>query len=145
MKHLLFIALFLLTVAASAFADAGKVNYAVLKNFETNYQLAKNVTWKTTRDYSKAVFWLEGQKMEAFYTHSGDLIASTTAISTNEVPLAVKRSIAKKADGYNIVEAIRFHCPDEECYYVSVENDKETIIFKATETGYVTFFKKTKK
>jgi hypothetical protein len=62
-----------------------------------------------------------------------------------ELPSAVKKNVTKKMEGYTIVEAIRFQSPDDDCYYVSVENDQVNVILKVTEFGYVSLFKKTKK
>jgi hypothetical protein len=145
MKSLLFFTLFAFTIISNAFADVNKVSYLALKNFKSNYGEAKEVTWTTTRDYSKATFMLDDQKMEVFYAPNGELIGTSTKMQIKELPSAVKKNVTKKMEGYTIVEAIRFQSPDDDCYYVSVENDQVNVILKVTEFGYVSLFKKTKK
>ena len=145
MKKLLFVAVFLLTAITSVFADVTKVSYIILKNFKANYQNAADVTWTTTRDYSKAAFVLDEQKMEVFYAPSGDVIGSSSNIEIDKLPASIKRSLAKKMKDYTVTEAIRFQCTDEDCYYVSVENEKSKIILKVNEFGTLSTFKNIKK
>jgi hypothetical protein len=145
MKNLLFVALFLLATITSAFADVTKVSYIILKNFKANYQNATNVTWTTTRDYSKAAFVLDDQKMEVFYAPSGDVIGSSSNIEINKIPANIRKNIDKKMKGYTITEAIRFQCTDEDCYYVAVENETSKIILKVNEFGTLSTFKNIKK
>jgi hypothetical protein len=144
MKNLIILAMFV-TLATSAYADSSLVSYKVLKSFNTDFYDATNVKWVTTREYSKAEFLWEDEKMEVFYTLEGDLIGSTKVVAVDKLPSALKRSISKKAAGYTIVEAISFQCPDDECYYILLENEKENIILKGTKAGTLSLFKKTKK
>ena len=83
--------------------------------------------------------------MEAIFSLDGDIIAICKSITLDDLPVNAKRNFARKFDGYTVTEAIRFEGADEGAYYISAENQKESVIVKVADTNYVTVFKKTKK
>jgi hypothetical protein len=144
MKKLLLTVLLAVTVARGAFATPKEVNSAILARFEAEFKKASAITWVVTADYTKAAFTADYTKMEAYYNAKGDIIATSKSINPDELPADAKRSFAKKFADYNIIEAIRFEGFDEAAYYISGENEKETVILKVDENNRVTVFKKTK-
>jgi hypothetical protein len=63
----------------------------------------------------------------------------------HELPVNSKRQFAKLFAGYNVKEAIRFEGFDETSYYISGENEKESVILKVNDRNQVSVFKRTKK
>lgn len=145
MKSFLIATLVALTINASAFASPVKVNAAILSKFNVQYATASNVSWSTTKDYVKAKFISGNVKMEVYYNFIGEVIGTSRNISLDELPVSAKRSFAKIFSGYEAKEAIYFEGFDESAYYISGENEKESVIVKVDDNNGVSVFQKTKK
>ena len=139
-------ALMVVTVAASAFAKEPKiVNSAAVNNFAIEYKKASDVNWSTTDIYVKATFVLNQQRMEAFYNLEGDKIGTSKAFNTEELPTTAKRALAKKFNGYTVSQSIEFQGTDETAYFISADNEKESVILKVNGDGNLSTFQRTKK
>ncbi|MCW3109009.1 MAG: hypothetical protein JWQ09_3515 [Segetibacter sp.] len=146
MKKLFLVALLAVTVAASAFAkDTKKVNAAAIGNFKVEFKRASDVTWTVNDNYVKATFILNNERMEAFYNENGERIGTSRAITLDELPVKAKRAFAKKFDGYTVKQAIEFDGTEETAYYLSAENEKESVILKVDNSEGLSTFKRTKK
>lgn len=145
MKKFFFAALVTVAIATSAFAGSNNVNVLVLNSFNHAFRNASNVAWTSREDYAKATFTLDDVKMEAFYNPNGELIGSSKGIKMDELPVNAKRTFAKKFSGYTVKEAIRFEGNDESAYYISADNDTESVIVKVSDNEQVSTFKKTNK
>ena len=145
MKKLFITALLAIVVAAGVFAAPGKVSSSVLANFNAVFQNADNVSWLVTKDYTKVEFTSDNTKMEVFYNYNGDIIGASKSIDLDELPVNAKRPFAKLFAGYNVNEAICFEGFDEISYYISGENEKESVIVKVNDHNQVSVFKRTKK
>ncbi len=146
MRKLFIAALLAVTVASSAFAaGSSKVNSFALKNFNTQFTHASDVSWTTSENYIKAVFLNNNERMEAYYNSTGDLIGTSRSINTEVLPTSAKRTLAKKYDGYTVKEAIQFDGTEESAYFISLENDQESVILKVAENQQVSTIKQVKK
>jgi hypothetical protein len=146
MKKLLSAACLTVTVAFSSFAaGTTNVNAAVLHSFKLEFKNVSNVTWSTGSDYAKAVFVENNRKMEAFYNLDGAKIATSEQISLDELPVKAKRNFARKFAGFSVKEAIHFEGGGETAYYISAENEKESIIVKVSGNMDGSVFEITKK
>ncbi len=145
MRKLFITALLVIAVAAGVFAAPTKVSSSILVNFNAVFKKATNVSWLITNDYTKAAFTLDNTKMEVFYNYDGDIIGTSKSIALDELPVNAKRPFAKLFAGYNVKEAIRFESFDETSYYISGENEKESVILKVNDLKRVSVFKRTKK
>ncbi len=145
MKKLFIAILLTVTVATSAFtADDKKISLKIKENFRTEFAEAEKVTWSLKSNYAKASFEIEGKKAEAFYTLNGESIGCSRKITLEDIPVKAKRTFAKKYSDYTVKEAIKFESDEETAYFISAENDKESVILKVTGIG-VSVFKKTNK
>ena len=145
MKKLFITALIAVAVAAGAFAAPTKVSSVILASFNAKFEKADHVSWVITNDYTKAAFTADNTKVEVFYNFDGNIIGTSRSISLSELPVNSKRSFAKQFTGYNVKEAIRFEGFDATVYYISGENEKESVILKVNQHNQVSLFKKTKK
>jgi hypothetical protein len=146
MKKLFFAALITVTVATSAFAkDVNKVSSRAIHNFNFDFKGAERVNWTAKSNFSKATFTLDGQRMEAFYNLSGDIIGTAKNISLDQLPTSAKRTFAKRYNGYTVKEAIRFEGVEESAYFISAENEKENVILKVGDDASVSVFQKDRK
>lgn len=145
MKKLFFAALLAVAVAGSAFAADTKISSAVLSSFKNEFKQASNVSWKTGAGYTKASFTLDNQQMEVFYNAEGNVIASSRNIGLDELPVRAKRNFSKHFTGYTVNQAIKIDGEDEKAYYISAENEKESVIVKIDDADAMSIFQKTKK
>jgi hypothetical protein len=145
MKKLFFAALLTVTVATSAFsADEKKVNVNILRAFESEFTEANNVQWNVKSEYIKASFEVDGKKADAFYSHDGEYLGSSSKIVLEDLPVQAKRTFAKKYADYTVLEAIKFNGTEETAYFVSAENEKQSVVLKITNGG-VSVYKRTAK
>lgn len=146
MKNLILSAFLLLTVATSAFAiGESNVSYFVLNSFKRDFKGVSSVTWTSKTGMAKASFVYNNRKMEAFYHDNGSLFGTSTSIEPNELPVNAKRVFAKKYQGYEVKEAIEYDSQQEKNYYLSAENERESIIIKIDHHVLLTTFKRIKK
>lgn len=146
MKKTILCALLLASVAISAFAiGESNISYFILQSFKRDFKDVTNVTWTSKTGLAEASFILNNRKTEAFYNHNGTLFAVSQAIDLDELPVRAKRAFAKRYAGYTVNEAIQFEESDELSYYISAENEKETIIIKVDKDSQLSIFKKSKK
>lgn len=146
MKKLFFSTLLAISLASSAFAaETKKVSSAATNTFAADFKKATEITWSVTDEYAKATFVLNNQKMEAFYNVNGEIIGTSTHAIIEDLPVHAKRSFAKKFNGYTVKEIIHFDGTEETAYYISAENDKETVILKVGVNEALTTFATTKK
>lgn len=142
MKRLFLSAIMAATLISTSFAnETAKVNSRVSSSFKTQFAEATNVEWTAKQDFFKANFTEEGKSREAFYNNNGGLISTSTQIAIDDLSASTKRAFAKKYDGYVVKEAIKMESNDETAYYISVENDKQSLILKVLD-GTITTFKK---
>lgn len=147
MKKLLFIAAATL-VSLTSFATpkpGADVHVKAVKHFEVNFKHANAIEWKTTKEFTKATFLLDGEKCNAFYDAEGNALGMSKAVSSRTLPKNAMKTIEKKYKDYAMIEAIEFQNDSERCYYVSMDNEKKTDVLKVTFDGSVSVFKSTKK
>ncbi len=147
MKKVILAALIAVSVATSAFAGV-TVSSKITSSFQTEFNDASNVVWTVGKDFAKAAFELDGEKLEAFYDLEGASIGVSKAIGLDKLPKASVRAITKKYPfpPYALKECIEFINADgDRKYYVSlVEEGKTKLILQVSETGSVEMYKKDK-
>ncbi len=146
MKRLLMAALLAISVAASAFAkDSKSINTAAMNDFAVDFKKATDVSWTQTGNYIKATFVMNSEKMEVFYNHNGERIGISKAFNVEELPVHAKRTFAKKYQGYTVKQAIVFEGTDETAFFISAENDKESVVLKVNSSDALSVFQRTTK
>jgi hypothetical protein len=145
MKKLLIAALMVIAISASAFADNANINTKVLTHFQTQFEGASNVHWKTGESFVKASFVLNSQKMEAFYDVEGELIGTSYTVSNEKIPVRAAKAIAERFAAYQIQETIEFDSVrDGLGYYVSLVGTQNKIVLQVSAQGEISVFKKTR-
>ena len=81
----------------------------------------------------------------AYFDEDGSLIAVGRFISGANMPLLVSKSLAKKYEGYQVLEVIEYVQGNETSYLVTLENEKNKLIVNAFGSGNSYVFKKEKK
>jgi hypothetical protein len=145
MKKLILSAFLAITVTTGAFATGeNKISYFVLSSFKHDFKDVTNVTWSSKTGLAKASFTYNNQRMDAFYNPDGKLFATSKSINLDDLPVSAKRSFAKKYEGYAVKEAIKYESQEEQSYYLSVENEKESLIIKVDENDRLSLLKRVK-
>lgn len=145
MKKLFIAALVTLTISTSAFAqEVNEIDQKAVQNFESSFGGASKVEWTSKDNFTKASFLQDEQKVEVFYNPEGDLIATTKQVKMEELPTFVKRTFTKKYSDYIIKDAFKLKAEDETNYFVSAENNKESLVLKVAQ-GSVSVYSRTYK
>lgn len=133
--------------ATSAFAAGGEnVSPKVKAAFESNFSKASQVNWEKTSDYYFASFLLNGIRVDAAYDESGELVGTARHISADLVPLSVSLAISEKYAGYQVAKtALELNFEGQTRYYVTVENEKQSVKLKCLSDGGLQVESKTKK
>jgi hypothetical protein len=140
MKKLLLSTLIAVSVITSAFAGPFKgVSYFVSNSFKARYPGVSDVQWTTTPSYTKATFVLNNIRTEAFYKQDGDFIGASHAVSIDDLPIAAKRSFAKKYGSYTVKQAIKFDGAEEIAYFISAESERGSVVLKVVDTNISVF------
>ena len=146
MKKLFISAVLALSIISSSFAANVTIgNSRAQRNFSNEFTSAENVTWTSTDKYAKANFTLGAKSMEAYYDNEGNMIGSSSKIEVADLPTNAKRLFAKKYTGYTVKEAVQFEGIIETAYYISAENETQTVILKVSTAGFVSVFRSVKK
>jgi len=132
------------------------VSYQSNQAFLRDFPGAENVNWKTGAPFEIATFNYNGVITTAYYDLGSELVGTTTEKTFSDLPLHAQEHIKKNYSGYTPGKVILFDdneyndtdmelfstvFDDEDNYFVSMENDKETIILKVKMNGNVSFFK----
>lgn len=146
MKKVFFAALLAVSVAGTAFATpSGSVSYRVLTHFTADFGRPADVTWTIKDDFVKASFTKNNERVEAFYTVEGEMIGTSKEINLKDLPEEIKKTMENKYPMYAITAAILFENNEESAYFVSTQNEKETLIIKISLNNQVSVFSQKKK
>ena len=144
MKKLFITALVAVSISVSSFANGTNVTIMVMNHFSSDFRGAENVKWTVTSKFTKAVFEMEGKKMEAFYNTSGEFVGISSAIHFAKLPKKAIKALAVQYPPaiYKLEECIEFTNADEEKnYYVSFLTEKGKVIVQINSYGNISFFK----
>ncbi len=148
--RLAFAAIVALVLSASfvtrAAAAPENIDAKVLNHFAKTFVSAENVTWKHTKDYSRASFTRNNQHMEVFYNNRNELISTAAYINITDMPCAAVQTIDEDYNDYNCTNVIKYvDAENKVSYYAELENSKKVVILQSDTDGYTTVFKSARK
>ncbi|OCX53213.1 hypothetical protein BEL04_02570 [Mucilaginibacter sp. PPCGB 2223] len=170
MKKVFITAILVSGLSLGVFADGGKkgndnsnssaASYTALNQFSSDYKDAKNVVWKVDGNCQKAEFVLEGKKVTAFYSLTGEFLGLTQPVDYKTIPADAQKDIAASYKGYTVGEVIKLEPKQERdvtdlyagsafkndavVYFVDLKSAKEEILVRVTPDADVYFFKQVK-
>ena len=128
---------FVFSFAATADPGAEEVSAKVLSRFANSYGTAESVTWKVTKQFSKASFMLNNKLTEVFYNRRNKLIATSVHITLQELPAGGADNIRHDYAKYGATSAIQYtDVRGDTSYFVQLENDRNKIIVQVDEEGH---------
>ena len=128
----LFIAALLLCGTFKSFASDGvSVEPSVLKSFQATFANAKEVDWSLSQDLYKAVFFLNGQYVTAYFREDGGLQAITRHISATTLPMLLQTELKNEHKDKWVSDVLEVTGEGGVQYYVTLENAEVKVILKS--------------
>ena len=138
---LIAVALLAGTFTKSFASDGGTVHPLVLKSFKSTFANATEVDWSYSKEVYKAVFFLDGRAVTAYYNTDGTLAVLTGHITTATLPVmlqtALKNNYTDKwiADVYEVTNEAGVE------YYATLEDADCKLVLKSNGSFWNTFQK----
>lgn len=127
------------------------------QHFSNDFPDVNDAHWNATVNFDEVTFTNNGVKTTAFYDFNSQLVGTTVNKSFSDIPAKARQNIQEHYKGYKNGDVIMFddneanetdmilygtRFEDEDNYFVSIKNSKETIVLKVNMEGEVSFFKK---
>lgn len=156
MKKLLFIiTLSLLTAVTYATErtdkkdDVKKVSYTAIRQFEEEFQNAKNVSWRVSDLYVKAQFTDEGKNMAALYDLQGNYLGAVEYLTYSQIPEKARTEMEKRFKDYTFSSALKivsrpngaYDTNDVGTYWVDLINDAKQLYVSVSPSLTVALYK----
>lgn len=142
MKKFLIAATLLIAVTTAALADGKKSNTQLLSQLKSSLKAVDAADWKTTDNYAKTTFTLNGKNVSAFLnpeTHS--LIGFSMAIDESALPEGTAANVAKKFAGWKMINPIMFLTESGRIdYYVQIVKNGQSQALTVAGNGKVNFY-----
>jgi hypothetical protein len=101
MKRTIFTLALSLILGTASFANNDEsINQRAEQSFKKEFAQAKDVSWQKAGEMVKATFTLNERVLFAYYNESGDLIALTRNITTDQLPITLVTSLKKNYADY---------------------------------------------
>lgn len=144
MKQFILAATLLFSLSAFASPNySADITAAAKKSLINKYGNNANIEWKENAGFNKASVLVEKQKVEVFYDHQGDLIATTKTIDFDKLPKSAIQSITTRYTfpEYNLKECIELvDNYNNKKYFVSMKTGKERVILEISKNGAVSTY-----
>jgi hypothetical protein len=145
MKTLFIAALLLAGSFTKTFAnDGGAVEPTVLKSFKSTFANATEVDWSMTHDLYKAVFFLNGQYVTAYFKEDGSMQVLTRHISASALPMMLQTELKNEHSDKWVSDVLEVTNESGLQYYATLENADSKVILKSSSTTWTSFQKQRK-
>jgi hypothetical protein len=145
-KKILMMVLVLSTLLTSAYANnSNEINEKAVSSFKKEFTHAQEIKWEAGKDLAKVTFRLNGQVMFGYYSETGELVALTRNIVSNQLPIILMAELKKNYDAYWISDLFEVSAQDSVSYYVTLENADYTLVLKSEDASAWQLYKKTRK
>jgi hypothetical protein len=121
------------------------VNYKVETTFKQEFATAKEVSWQKTDNYYKAVFKINNELVNAFFTPDGEMLGVVHNMLSTQLPISLQTSLRKEYDGYWITDLFEFARQDSNGYFITIENADKKITLQSTDGSSWSTYSKVKK
>ncbi len=147
MKKLIF-SFCLAAVGLLAYAEPPKKNnsdrlyiYAANESLKVMYGKVQDLTWSKAKDgLIRADFTIDGEKHSAFFEGEGRHVATTTEVSVEQLPAAVRKTVKAKIKDASMLGLIQYISETETAYYLEVSDGEKKTIYKVSGSGLATKF-----
>lgn len=145
-KSILMWAMMLTMGLSSVFANNEEtINQKAVSSFKKEFSQAQDVKWESSKDFVKATFKLNDQVMFAYYSQTGDLMAITRNVLSNQLPINLLSNLKKDYRAYWISDLFEISTSTDASYYVTLQSAEHTMILKSNGISGWEVYKKEKK
>ena len=146
MKRTIFALALSLVLGTASFANNDEsINEKAAQSFKKEFAQAKDVSWQKTGDMIRATFTLNERVLFAYYNQSGDLMAITRNITTDQLPIALQTLLRKNYPEYWVSDLFEMVSGGQTSYYITVENADHKVVLKSEDFGSWSTYRKEKK
>ena len=146
MKKTIFALAFSLILGSASFANNDESNNErASQSFKKEFAQAKDVSWQKSGDMFRATFTLNERVLFAYYSQSGDLMAITRNITSDQLPIALQTSLRKNYTEYWVSDLFEMVSGGQTSYYITVENAGHKVVLKSEDFGSWSTYRKEKK
>jgi hypothetical protein len=147
MKKIILMVFLLLSVGwTTAFAnDDPKLDPRVEKAFKKEFPAAQYITWTEVQEYLKAVFVLVDNRVEAWFSVEGELLATARDILYNQLPLVVMKEVEKKFPASETTVVSEINNSNGTFYRLMLEASNKKYRINVTPNGEIAIVEKIKK
>ena len=130
-------------LAQASLASDVKVSPAAVRSFEGTFLGASNVQWTMVKNLYKVSFKVEEESMFAFYSTSGDLVATAKFLTVKQLPKSAQKRLASITKDANITEVYQItDTQDRTKYYVTLEKEGQVEVVESNGSYWTSFTKK---
>jgi len=145
-KSILMWAMMLTMSVSTVFANNEEtINQKAVNSFKKDFSEAQNVKWESSRDFVKATFTLHDQVMFAFYSPTGELMAITRNIVSNNLPINLLSILKKNYSAYWISDLFEISSSSTASYFVTLQSADQTLVLKSDGGNGWSVYRKDKK
>jgi hypothetical protein len=146
MKKTIFALAFSLVLGTASFANNDEsINERAAQSLKKEFAQAKDVSWQKSGDMLRATFTLNERVLFAYYNQSGDLMAITRNITTDQLPITLQTLLRKNYSGYWVSDLFEMVSGGQTSYYITVENADQKVVLKSEDFGSWSTYRKEKK
>jgi len=146
MKRTIFALAFSLVLGTASFANNDEsINERAAQSFKKEFAQAKDVSWQKSGDMLKATFTLNERVLFAYYNQSGDLMAITRNITSDQLPISLQTQLRKNYSGYWVSDLFEMVSGGQTNYYITVENADHKVVLKSEDFGSWATYRKERK
>ncbi|WP_315821316.1 hypothetical protein [Paraflavitalea speifideaquila] len=135
--------------------EGKQASYQSKQQFDQDFGMMDNVSWKRTNYFDEATFTKEGHTMTAFYDYQNQLVGTTEVKAMTGLPAVAQKTISNKYKDYTVQKVILFddnedndtdmllyghQFDDADNYFVELQKDTKTIVVQVDLLGGVTYF-----
>lgn len=145
MKKIVFVFGFLLSAAVSFAYPSEKVSPKVLASFKSEFTNAKEVEWESGTNYFKATFFMNEQRIFAYYDMDGQLRTTARYISSFQLPVNLFSKLKNDYSNYWISDLFEVNNSEGLHYFITLETANTKLILRSSNGGDWSSYSKSKK
>ena len=124
MKKLIYLAVMLIGLSATAATPPDEVNEKVLKAFKATFAAAEEVTWKELDNSVQANFKMNQIIVRAMYDNEGNLLETVRYYGEDNLPPNIIAKLKKRYAGKIVFGVTEVTSDSEVAYHITLKDEK---------------------
>ena len=124
MKKLIYLAVMLIGISATAATPPDEVNEKVLKAFKATFAAAEEVTWKELDNSVQANFKMNQIIVRAMYDNEGNLLETVRYYGEDNLPPNIIAKLKKRYAGKIVFGVTEVTSDSEVAYHITLKDEK---------------------